>query len=47
MINEPIKITDLESLQREKERLKMYCSYQEALLAENKPSKKQSDAVNW
>ena len=34
MINEQIKITDLESLQREKERLEMYCSYQEALLAD-------------
>lgn len=32
MINEPIKITNLESLQREKQRLKMYSSYQEELL---------------
>ncbi len=32
MINEPIKITNLESLQREKQRLKMYTSYQEDLL---------------
>ena len=32
MINESIKITDLESLQREKQRLKMYCSFQEQLL---------------
>jgi hypothetical protein len=29
MINEPIKITNLETLQREKQRLKIYCSYQE------------------
>lgn len=34
MVNEPIKITDLESLRREKERLKLYCSYQEDLLKE-------------
>ncbi len=34
MINEPIKITDLVSLRREKERLKMYSSYLEALLAD-------------
>ena len=32
MINEPIKITNLESLQREKQRLKIYSSYQEELL---------------
>ncbi len=32
MINEPIKITSLESLQREKQRMKMYASYQEELL---------------
>ncbi len=32
MINEPIKITNLESLQREKQRLKIYCSYQEDLV---------------
>lgn len=29
MIDEPIKITNLETLQREKQRLKMFCSYQE------------------
>ncbi len=29
MINEPIKITNLQSLQREKQRLIIYCSYQE------------------
>jgi len=29
MINEPIKITNLQSLQREKQRLTIYCSYQE------------------
>ena len=34
MINEPIKITDLESLVREKQRLKIYCSYQEDLLTD-------------
>ena len=34
MISEPIKITDLESLQREKERLKMFCSFQEELLSD-------------
>jgi len=32
MINEPIRITNLETLQREKQRLKMYCSFQEDLL---------------
>jgi hypothetical protein len=32
MINEPIKITDLETLQRERERLKMYSSFQEELI---------------
>jgi hypothetical protein len=32
MINQPIKIINLESLQREKERLKMFCSFQEDLL---------------
>ncbi len=32
MINEPIKITNLDSLQREKQRFKMYASYQEELL---------------
>ena len=34
MINEPIKVTNLDSLQREKERLKMYCSFQEELLTD-------------
>jgi hypothetical protein len=34
MINEPIKITNLESLQREKERLRIFCSYQEDLLTD-------------
>lgn len=29
MLNEPIKINNLESLQREKQRLTIYCSYQE------------------
>jgi hypothetical protein len=32
MINEPIKIINLETLQQEKQRLKMYSSYQEELL---------------
>ena len=32
MINDPIKITNLESLQREKQRLRIYCSYQEDLV---------------
>jgi len=32
MINEPIKIVDLASLEREKQRLKMLSSYQEQLL---------------
>jgi len=32
MNNEPIKITNLASLQQEKQRLKMLCSYQENLL---------------
>jgi hypothetical protein len=34
MINEPIKIINLESLQREKQRLKMFCSYQEELISD-------------
>jgi hypothetical protein len=34
MINEPIKITDLKSLYREKQRLKMFCSYQEDLITD-------------
>lgn len=32
MINQPIKITDLQTLQREKQRLKIYCSFQEQLM---------------
>ena len=32
MINEPIKITSLETLQREKQRLQMFCAFQEDLL---------------
>jgi hypothetical protein len=32
MINEPIKITNIDTLQREKQRLKMYCSFQEEML---------------
>ena len=32
MTNEPIKITDLATLQREKQRLKMFCSFQEEKL---------------
>lgn len=32
MINEPIKITSLKTLQREKQRLKMYCSFQEDIM---------------
>ena len=32
MISEPIKITNQETLQREKQRLQMFCSYQEELL---------------
>lgn len=34
MIKEPIHITDLESLQSEKQRLKMFCSYNEEVLKE-------------
>ncbi|MES2591979.1 MAG: hypothetical protein V4608_08850 [Bacteroidota bacterium] len=34
MIKDPIKITDLASLQSEKQRLQMFCSYQEELLKE-------------
>ena len=36
MINQPIKIINLESLQREKECLKMFCSFQEDLLKHQK-----------
>lgn len=32
MINEPIKITNIETLQREKQRLKIYCSFKEEML---------------
>ena len=32
MNNEPVKIKDTKSLQREKQRLQMFCSYQEELL---------------
>jgi hypothetical protein len=32
MTNEPIKIVNLATLQREKQRLKLFCSYQEQLL---------------
>ena len=32
MTNEPIKITNLATLQREKQRLKMYCSFHEEKL---------------
>ena len=32
MINEPIKITNLETLHSEKQRLKMYCEYKEQIL---------------
>lgn len=32
MINQPIKINSLETLQREKQRLKLFCSFQEDLL---------------
>lgn len=32
MINEPIKITNLQTLQQEKQRIKIYCSFQEELL---------------
>ena len=34
MINEPIKITDLHSLKREKQRLQIYSSYQEEMIHE-------------
>ena len=32
MINQPIKINSLESLQREKQRLKLFCSFQEEIV---------------
>lgn len=32
MINEPIKITNLQTLQQEKQRIKIYCSFQEELM---------------
>jgi len=32
MINEPIKITNLETLKREKQRLKIFCSFQEKMI---------------
>lgn len=32
MDNKEIKITNLDTLQREKQRLKMYCSYQEQMI---------------
>lgn len=34
MINEPIKITDLQTLQREKQRLRIFCSFQEEMVKE-------------
>ena len=32
MINEPIKITNLQTLLQEKQRIKIYCSFQEELM---------------
>ena len=34
MINEPIQIINLKTLRREKQRLKMFCSYEEQLIQE-------------
>jgi hypothetical protein len=34
MINEPIKITNLQTLKLEKQRLKIFCSFQEEILKE-------------